>query len=77
MSDLVFPAAPLGRVLGGPDIGSAYWGGALIIGIAGVSWTRLVGIPTETYWVATTPISALLGVAVGCATCHRVADDSR
>jgi hypothetical protein len=25
MSDLVFPAAPLGRVLGGPDIGSAFW----------------------------------------------------
>ena len=37
----------------------------VIIGIVGVSWTKLVGIPTATYWVTMTPIAALLCIAVG------------
>jgi hypothetical protein len=37
----------------------------VIIGIVGVSWTNLLGIPVSTYWVTMTPIAALLCVAVG------------
>jgi hypothetical protein len=37
----------------------------VVIGIVGVSWTRILGVTTATYWVTMTPISALLCVALG------------
>ncbi|HZZ22781.1 MAG TPA: hypothetical protein VFE60_09495 [Roseiarcus sp.] len=37
----------------------------VVIGIAGVSWTRILGVTTATYWVTMTPIAALLCVATG------------
>jgi hypothetical protein len=37
----------------------------VVIGIVGVSWTNLLGIPVATYWVIMTPIAALLCVLVG------------
>lgn len=37
----------------------------VIIGIVGVSWTNLLGVPVATYWVTMTPIAALLCVCVG------------
>ena len=37
----------------------------VIIGIVGVSWTNLLGVPVSTYWVTMTPIAAFLCVAVG------------
>jgi hypothetical protein len=37
----------------------------VIIGIVGVSWTRLLGVPLSTSWVTMTPIAALLCIAVG------------
>jgi hypothetical protein len=37
----------------------------VIIGMVGVSWTGLLGIPVSTYWVTMTPIAALLCIAVG------------
>ncbi len=37
----------------------------VIIGIVGVSWTNMVGVPVATYWVTMTPIAALLCVCVG------------
>lgn len=37
----------------------------VIIGIVGVAWTNLLGVPVATYWVIMTPIAALLCVCVG------------
>jgi hypothetical protein len=37
----------------------------VLIGIVGVSWTRLLGVPISTYWVTMTPIAALLCIATG------------
>jgi hypothetical protein len=37
----------------------------VVIGIVGVSWTNLLGVPVATYWVTMTPIAALLCVSAG------------
>jgi hypothetical protein len=37
----------------------------VVIGIVGVSWTNVLGVPVATYWVTMTPIAALLCVCVG------------
>jgi hypothetical protein len=37
----------------------------VVIGIVGVAWTNILGVPVSTYWVTMTPIAGLLCVCVG------------